>query len=315
MSDLSKDTAALRSFNMGITEQLGVLHDRYLDLPRPYSQARILWEVGHDTVRVRDLRARFDLDSGYASRLLGALADAGVLRIEPDPDDGRGRVVTLTTAGRAECDALEKASQDRAERILGALPDRQRGELLGAMGTVTRLLDAAAVGIAVADPDSEAVRLCFGRYFAEVDERLDVGFDPSASTPADGDDLRPPNGTVLIADLRGTAVGCGAVKLHDGVAEIKRMWVSPDARGLGIARRLLDALEAYAADHGARLVRLDTNAALNEAVALYERSGYRRIPAYNDNAYATHWFEKDLMSWFEKDLMSRFEKDRASAAD
>ncbi|CBH46433.1 GNAT family N-acetyltransferase [Rhodococcus hoagii] len=295
MRDLPKDSAALRSFNMNITEQLGVLHDRYLDLPRPYSQARILWEVGHDTVRVRDLRARFDLDSGYASRLLSALADDGVLRIEPDPHDGRGRVVTLTAGGRREYDALEKASQDRAERIIGALPDRQRAELLAAMGTVTRLLDAAAVEIAVADPDSEAVRFCFGRYFDELDERLDLGFDPAASTPADGDELRAPNGAVLIADLRGAPIGCGAVKLHDGVAEIKRMWVSPDARGLGLSRRLLGNLEARAADHGARLVRLDTNAALTQAIMLYERSGYRRIPPYNDNAYATHWFEKDLL--------------------
>ncbi|CAM3022853.1 helix-turn-helix domain-containing GNAT family N-acetyltransferase [Prescottella defluvii] len=296
MSDLREDTAALRAFNMGITEQLGVLHDRYLDLRRPYSQARILWEVGHRTVRVRDLRARFDLDSGYTSRLLAALADDGVVQITPDPADGRGRLVTLTAAGRAEFDALEKASQDRAERILGALPDRRRAELLDAMGAVTRLLDAAAVRITAADPDSEAVRFCFGRYFAEVDERLEVGFDPSASTSADGDELRPPNGAVLVADLRGTPVGCGAVKLHDEAAEIKRMWVSPDVRGLGLSRRLLDDLEAYAADHGARVVRLDTNAALGEAVALYERSGYRRIPAYNDNTYATHWFEKVLAS-------------------
>ncbi len=73
------------------------------------------------------------------------------------------------------------------------------------------------------------------------------------------------------------------------------MWVSPDARGLGLSRRLLGNLEARAAEHGARLVRLDTNAALTQAVTLYERSGYRRIPPYNDNAYATHWFEKDLL--------------------
>ncbi len=58
---------------------------------------------------------------------------------------------------------------------------------------MTRLLDAAAVEIAVADPDSEAVRFCFGRYFDELDERLDLGFDPAASTPADGDELRAPN--------------------------------------------------------------------------------------------------------------------------
>jgi GNAT superfamily N-acetyltransferase len=74
--------------------------------------------------------------------------------------------------------------------------------------------------------------------------------------------------------------------------EIKRMWVAPDARGLGIAQRLLDAIEAQAVSMGLDTLQLDTNRALTEAHALYTRNGYREIPRYNDNPYADHWFEK-----------------------
>jgi ribosomal protein S18 acetylase RimI-like enzyme len=72
------------------------------------------------------------------------------------------------------------------------------------------------------------------------------------------------------------------------------MWVSPAARGLGVGRRLLAEVEAQARDRGATSVRLDTNAALVEAVALYRSSGYVEVPAFNDEPYADHWFEKPL---------------------
>ena len=65
-------------------------------------------------------------------------------------------------------------------------------------------------------------------------------------------------------------------------------------RGLGLARRLLGALEALARDAGLALVRLDTNKALAEAQALYLSAGYAPIPRFNDNPYAHHWFEKRL---------------------
>jgi ribosomal protein S18 acetylase RimI-like enzyme len=70
--------------------------------------------------------------------------------------------------------------------------------------------------------------------------------------------------------------------------------VAPDARGLGIAQRVLDALEAHAVAMGLHTLRLDTNSSLVEARALYDRNGYIEIPAYNDNPYAHHWFEKRL---------------------
>ena len=112
---------------------------------------------------------------------------------------------------------------------------------------------------------------------------------------AEPHELVPPAGRFLIAYLRGEPAGCGAVKHHPGgPSELKRMWVAESARGLGIGRRLLTALEACAAGSGALTVRLETNRALVEAVAMYRSSGYVEVPPFNDEPFAHHWFEKQL---------------------
>jgi ribosomal protein S18 acetylase RimI-like enzyme len=72
------------------------------------------------------------------------------------------------------------------------------------------------------------------------------------------------------------------------------MWVAPEARGLGLGRRLLGELERFAREAGATAARLETNRALGEAVALYRGAGYREVPPFSDEPYAHHWFEKDL---------------------
>lgn len=90
-------------------------------------------------------------------------------------------------------------------------------------------------------------------------------------------------------------MGCGALRaMEPGIGEIKRMWISPRARGLGIGRRLLAELERVAKQRKLRAVRLDTNESLTEALRLYRSAGYREIPRFNDNPYAHHWFEKTL---------------------
>jgi GNAT superfamily N-acetyltransferase len=154
----------------------------------------------------------------------------------------------------------------------------------------------AAVHIVVSDPRDPAARYCLQAYFAELARRFDDGFDPARSIPADDADLRPPAGLLLVATVAGGPVGCGALKFHpdDGIAEVKRMWVSPAARGLGLGRRLLGELEIQAAGHGARRLRLETNRNLTEAIALYRTAGYQEVPAFNDEAYAHHWFEKPV---------------------
>ena len=91
--------------------------------------------------------------------------------------------------------------------------------------------------------------------------------------------MTPPAGLLLVATLHGDPVGCGALKFHPGAAaEIKRMWVSPAVRGLGLGRRLLADLEDRARTAGAPMTRLQTNQALTEAIALYRACGYREVP-------------------------------------
>ncbi len=171
----------------------------------------------------------------------------------------------------------------------------QRERLVAAMAEVERLLTASMVAIEVVDPDSAHARYCLGEYFSELDRRFDGGFEPAASMPADADDMRLPAGLFLVARLHDLAVGCGALKLHEGKpTELKRMWVSPAVRGLGVGRRLLEELEARTAEHGGDVVRLETNGTLSEAVGMYRASGYREVKPFNGEAYADHWFEKSL---------------------
>ncbi len=91
-------------------------------------------------------------------------------------------------------------------------------------------------------------------------------------------------------------MGCAGLRLHGREpAEVKRMWVSPRSRGLGLGRRLLAEVEAQAQGHGVTVLRLETNRALTEAVGLYRTAGYAEVPAFNDEPFADHWFEKSLL--------------------
>jgi DNA-binding MarR family transcriptional regulator/GNAT superfamily N-acetyltransferase len=285
----------VRSFNRLVTQRVGALSDRYLARDRPLGEARLLWEIGSDGCDVRLLRSRLDLDSGYLSRLLRSLETAKLIQVGPNEDDKRVRTVQLTPAGRAERDLLERRSDELARSFLEPLREMQRQRLVAAMAEVERLLTSALVEIDVLDPAHRAARLCVREYFSELGRRFDVGFDPALSIPAELDELRPPAGLFLVAALRGEPVGCGALKFYgDQPTELKRMWVAEWARGLGIGRRLLAELERHAAAGGARVIRLETNKALSEAIGLYRSAGYREVDAFNDEPYAHHWFEKQL---------------------
>ena len=138
-------------------------------------------------------------------------------------------------------------------------------------------------------------RWSFDHYFAELNQRFDAGFNPALSLSADAHELTPPAGALIIARLHGNVVGCVAIKLHKkSPAELKRMWVAPTGRGLGIGRQLLVEAENRARNMGARKVRLETNRSLPEAIHLYRSAGYVEVDAFSQEPYAHHWFEKKL---------------------
>jgi ribosomal protein S18 acetylase RimI-like enzyme len=285
----------VRRFSRTVTQRVGALEDAFLSRDRPLGQARLLWEIGTSGCDVRSLRSRLDLDSGYLSRLLRTLEADGLVVVDANDTDGRVRTARLTRAGLVELAELDRRAEDLAASILRPLSGQQRDRLVAAMAEVERLLVASSVHIAAVDPRHPHARQCIGAYVAELAQRFDGGFDPARSNSADDEELTPPAGLLLVATVHNDPVGCGALKFHrDRTGEIKRMWVSPTARGLGLGRRLLTELEARAAAHGAHTLRLETNRALTEAIGLYRAAGYHEVGAFSDEPYAHHWFEKTL---------------------
>jgi DNA-binding MarR family transcriptional regulator/ribosomal protein S18 acetylase RimI-like enzyme len=285
----------VRRFNRVVTERAGALNDHFLGRGRPLGEARLLWEIGIDGCEVRLLRARLGLDSGYVSRLLGSLERAGLVTVAPGERDRRVRVARLTGAGRRERAALDRGSDAFARSLLEPLTAHQRERLVTAMAEVERLLAATSVAIHAVDPEDRDARYCLAEYVAELNRRSERGFDPSVGATARPHEVRPPAGQFFVAYRRGEPIGCGAVKHHAGApAEIKRMWIAPSARGLGLGRRLLDTLESCARAGGARVARIETSAVLTEALALYRSTGWVEVPRFNDEPFADHWFEKTL---------------------
>jgi DNA-binding MarR family transcriptional regulator/GNAT superfamily N-acetyltransferase len=286
----------VRRFNRSVTQRIGALDDEYLSRDRSLGLSRLLWEVGPDGSEVRVLRSRLGLDSGYLSRQLRRLESDGLVTTDPDSDDGRVRKVRVTKAGIAERAVLDRASDELAESILDPLTDGQQARLVAAMMEVERLLLASQVRIEITDPYSPDARYCLRSYVDELGRRFDTGFDLAQSISASDEEMTLPNGLFLVASARGAPMGCGALKLHPRtrIAEVKRMWVSPDVRGLGLGRRILERLADEATVRGMKTLRLETNRTLAEAIRLYQTAGFVEVEAFNTEQYAHHWFERSL---------------------
>ncbi len=285
----------VRRFNRLVTQRVGALDDHFLGRDRPLGASRLLFEIGAGGADLRDLRRRLDLDSGYLSRLVNRLAREGLIHLRPRADDERVREARLTPKGRRELRLMNARADDVATALLTPLTPPQQARLVTAMDEVHRLLYLAGLRIERVDPASPDARWCVGQYFEELNRRFESGFDPGLSLPADDADLVPPHGAFLVAIIDGEVVAGGAVKrISREMGSLKRMWVTEIVRGLGIGRRVLEALERQARELGVTTVRLETNGALKEAIRLYRTAGYTEVPPFNSDPYAQHWFEKRL---------------------
>jgi GNAT superfamily N-acetyltransferase/DNA-binding MarR family transcriptional regulator len=291
----SDEIAQVRRFNRLVTQRAGALDDHFLGRDRPLGESRLLYEVGAAGADLRELRQRLGLDSGYVSRLIRALQRKRLVRLRRASADRRVRKALWTAAGRREVQEMNKRSDKAAAALLQALPPTRRTQLVVAMEEVCRLLQLVGLRIERVSPSSPAARWCVGQYFKELDRRFETGFDPAASLPAEDRDFIPPRGAFLVATVDGQPVACGGLKsISPAVGSLKRMWVSDSVRGLGIGRRVLEALEAQARMLGIKTLRLETNQTLREAIRLYQSAGFREVAPFNSDPYAHHWFEKNL---------------------
>ncbi|RZN30883.1 helix-turn-helix domain-containing GNAT family N-acetyltransferase [Bradyrhizobium sp. Leo121] len=285
--------ARVRRFNRAVTSEVGALDTSFLGRGRPLGSARVLNAIGHGQSDVAAIRDYLGLDSGLMSRLLRGLEDEGLIETVPHPEDARRRVARLTRTGRSEFRAYEALSNARAKDFL-ARHSRQE-ELLRAMDLVASALGCGRIVLEEIDPRREDARYCLGEYYAELARRFENGFDVSLSRDPEAVDMIRPRGAFLVAISDGLPIGCVGLKGGGGeIAEIKRLWVAPSARGLGLAHRLMEAAEDIARELSIKVLRLDTNSALPEAQQLYRNSGWNEIERFNDDPYPDTFFEKRL---------------------
>ncbi|MCX5331899.1 MULTISPECIES: bifunctional helix-turn-helix transcriptional regulator/GNAT family N-acetyltransferase [unclassified Streptomyces] len=286
------DVAALRRFNRYFTRRIGALDDHYLGQDRPLGAARLLFEIG-EGASLRELRSRLGLDAGYLSRMAKTLEAQGMVRISVHPEDNRLRRIEPTPAGRTEVKEQNRRADALAAGLLSGLTAGQRTDLTDALATTRRLLRLATITVDLVDGHTPDARACLDAYAADIDARFPEGFDKSDLVRPD--EVSGDTGAFFVAYEEGRPVGCGALRrLEPGVGEVRHVWVHPEARRLGLARRILAALEQAASVRKLTTVRLDTHATLTEAQAMYRACGYTEIPAYVDHVYASHWFEKRL---------------------
>jgi len=288
------DISRLRRFNRAVTREVGALDTSFLGRGRPLGAARVLQLVRPEGTDVAVIRDRLSLDSGLTSRFLRSLEREGLIVTGSDPEDRRRRIARLTAKGQAEMAAYEAIGYDRAARLIAKAGPRA-DEVIAAMDLIATLLNRDQLDIRQADPDSPEALSCQQAYFDEILARVAIAKPEYFPLPDPGaDSYRPPQGRFLVAWSDDLPVGCVALRpLDDRIAEVKRLWVDASARGQGLSRRLMAAIEAEARAMGYQRLRLDTNSALTEAIALYRATGWTDIPPYTTPP-ADVWMEKVL---------------------
>lgn len=260
------------------------------------------WQSGDEHQRIAALGALHEVGSPRLDELLDEL----LARAEADGRPllaGRARSVReareAREAGRADgVEGVDGWSRVEGVDGMGGM-DRMAGAGQGGSAPTIRddgldelVVRGSTIRLREVGPDDAAAEVALAHYFAELGARFPSGFEP-------GEAQVEPGARYVVGTCDGQPVVYGGVRpIETGpgrrAAEIKRMWVHPAWRGVGLGARMLGHLESLARSLGLERVVLDTNRTLEEAIALYERAGYRRIERYNDNPYAELFFEKWL---------------------
>lgn len=286
--------ARLRRFNRVVTREIGALDTSYLGRGRSLGAARVLQLVRPEGTDIAEIRQRLDLDSGLLSRLLRGLETEGLVHVATDPVDRRRRIARRTEAGQAEFLICDRLGHAKAQAVFDSAGSRQVA-LIAAMDLIATVLLQDDVVLRDADPDNPAALACLASYYQLLLDRVPgISSDILPLPLTDAPRYRPPDGAFLIAWSEDLPIGCVSLRvLEPGLAEVKRLWVHPDARGQGLGRRLMRAIEARARDMGMDRLLLDTNSVLTDAVALYRREGWTDIPPYTSPP-ANLWMAKPL---------------------
>ncbi|MGJ8526486.1 hypothetical protein LMG33818_002237 [Halomonadaceae bacterium LMG 33818] len=285
------DIEKIRRFQRAVTTEVGALDASFLGRGRPLGPARVINAIGNGITEVANIRDYLKLDSGLMSRLLRSLEEEGMVNVTPSEADSRRRCAHLTALGKEEYIAYESLSNQRIQALLEkhAHPEK----LVAAMALIATALGREQFEFKAVDPADVEAQRCMHAYYDELAACFPQGFDVSLSCDPDQADMRPPKGSFVLGFSDGCPIACGGLKgTNKGYAEIKRIWVAPEARGLGVIHSLMNVLEETAKSLGYSKLRLDTNSVLIKAVSFYRKHGWHEIDRFNDDPYPDLFFEK-----------------------
>lgn len=283
---IEQRVAAVRRFNRAYTPLIGLLHEGYLESPFSLTEVRVLYELAQrEQATASELGRELGLDAGYLSRILRRFRERGLVERRASAEDGRQRLIRLSEQGRAEFVPLDERSQRGIGALLEGLSEEEQARLVGAMGTIERLLGTGAeprVPYLLRPPlagDLGWVVSRHGALYAEEygwDERFEGLVAGIVARFVEAYD--PRRERCWIAEREGENVGCVfVVRQSDEVAKLRLLLVEPSARGLGIGGRLVEECVRFARSAGYRTMTLWTNSVLVAARRIYERAGFRLV--------------------------------------
>jgi len=296
--------AAVRRFNRFYTRQIGVLRKTFLDTPYSLGEMRVLYELAHnDGATASDIGRALDLDAGYLSRVLRNFERRGLIARKASPKDARQSHLMLTARGRSAYAPAEQRSQRDVGAMLGKLKVTEQARLVNAMTEIERLLD----GNAAAEKPAYILRQPkvgdFGWIVARHAQLYaqEYGWaDPfeglCAQIVADFvNTFDAKKERAWIAEMHGENVGSIMLaKDSDDVARIRLLLVDPQARGLGLGRKLTDECIKFARAAGYKKITLWTHRNLTAARHIYKTMGFRltrseKHKSWGKPVVSEHW--------------------------
>jgi DNA-binding MarR family transcriptional regulator/GNAT superfamily N-acetyltransferase len=282
-TELDRHVAALRRFNRFYTQKIGVLGDGLFESRFSLAESRVLYELAHrDRPTASELSRDLGLDAGYLSRILARFQRERMIERRPSPADGRQSLLALTKKGRQTFQPMERASRAAVAHLLASLSRPERQRLAQAAQTIEALL-----GPKGQNREPYLVRAHHPGDMGWVVHRhaaiyaREYGFDETFEALVAEivakfiRDFDPKRERCWIAERDGEILGSVfLVRQSETVAKLRLLLVEPEARGLGIGKRLVDECVRFARDRRYRKITLWTNSILTAARRIYENAGF-----------------------------------------
>jgi DNA-binding MarR family transcriptional regulator/GNAT superfamily N-acetyltransferase len=295
-STSSERISSVRRFNRLYTRSIGLLPEGHLDSSYSLVEARVLYEIAHrDRPLASAIAADLHLDLGYMSRILSRFESHGLIRKVRSPSDRRQVLLSLTRKGKTTFSGLDKRANADVAALLKKLSRSEQVRLTQAMSVIENVLAPSesageASSVTLRAPEAGDLGWVIQRhgeiYAAEYGWTVEFEWLVLRIVADYVTDFEPEKERCWIALHNRERVGCVfLVKKSETVAKLRLLLVEPDARGLGIGRRLVAECTDFARSAGYRKIILWTQSKLDAARHLYTEAGYRVIARESHHSF------------------------------